>query len=1432
MGSDLGAGASSMSLSVASISLAPRNYAQEERQRKKRLFIRVPDPDESAPAPPPCHIQLLLDSCAATPQSASSPLDGLRAPGAGRGLEGRLRDTIRPQLAAVARAGPDLDTAEDRTEDEIFTVLLARDQEEAFDPRPSTIAVPLLPPRRCGLDNWDEDSLAALLAGCHSAPARDEQQVRLVEATRARLFRPSWHLRAPAQPAERASCLGVRLSAEASAHAFTAREAAAAFKRLCTPLAEWLPPPKKGHATEPELVSLDSLLGGLREHEPACSPMATPEQRRAPLASLASARQRSDRLRKLTAMDPLALGVDQPAARRLWLGDTMRDDLTPAPSGIPTLEEPLLPYHLEARPRPEHLVSLESLLAGQPPQLLLTAQGETATGIAREQLSAQMARLIASVMRGMGPRLGLFIAPSEEALATSEGRGLPPSVQAAVAGRDRDSDSLATLLLPTRPTTPHAQPGRQGRSAPSVSAMLGARTEEVNSIRQQLLRPTLPHGTPRRRRVHSKAAVWQAGAAASGRLPPVPSEARILRQSRDAAQSLSRKRSAPDPSPPWRSPARPRLLDVGEEEQMGDTAEGLHREPAGTVAQETPSSPWPRRRQHPPSPRTTHCPTRAEVRPPAEVRRLGLVAANPTPTVLAPALDREWQALELDESLADSVSAYFAAKRGGPAAGRTEAASAARPGSAAMARAGEEALVVKLEKAAKRGGVLAVLPESVSHALPMLAAALLHALVPHEHASALWLLPYGNVAEARQFWLHLGSSIEVRELSEPPGTGREPPLERGEVGLLALESIAAVPASGAPAPCAAPLVVATLSPPDLPTCGAIGRFLSAASGPQLVALVCGLPDDDAQSLLPMCKALGATHLHLRSGEDADVIELARQRRVHSFGVPRALALVGEELCELAENLLHQAQRRMEGLAGVALCASALRQAIDRFPRGGDSTAFKSLLACLCARQASESIGHADAAGFRSLLDGWAKSLKHQSACRPHPALASLVEGKEAVASAIARVDESMRRAVRAALGSAIDEGFGSARSGGVAGEPLLRQADGQHHGAAARHGVIGFASQRLLPAVRSECEQALRRGSDAEAGLSVQVVAVDEGMEPQHVLNLIQRSRQMAGGGGTGAALLLLLPHDKLLQFDVFPWAEFRLYIEANEENVPPLHLRAQLLQPLLSVHILRPYEAPDAPGDEGAVGGEPSDGVAPPETELPGGKDGPAASEALREAARLLRRSHGGRYDDSINLEAVHARKQGSAARSDGSGSRRGDTHPSGAGAIPWPVMIGEALLEAPRLHRLLRRKGLQLIETSSPLPHLFLDPSSGLLACDAPALLRPEELAKAVSLCESRGARTCHGISAVAARPLTPHVSFGDHRSEQLVGPRLGCRRPGLCQRGARLATARAAARRDQRVLAQAERSRHSLGPSVARPPAHPARAPPRRLRVALGR
>ena len=80
---------------------------------------------------------------------------------------------------------------------------------------------------------------------------------------------------------------------------------------------------------------------------------------------------------------------------------------------------------------------------------------------------------------------------------------------------------------------------------------------------------------------------------------------------------------------------------------------------------------------------------------------------------------------------------------------------------------------------------------------------------------------------------------------------------------------------------------------------------------------------------------------------------------------------------------------------------------------------------------------------------------------------------------------------------------------------------------------------------------------------------------------------------------------------------------------------------------------------------------------------------------------------------------------------------------------MIGEALLEAPRLHRLLRRKGLQLIETSSPLPHLFLDPSSGLLACDAPALLRPEELAKAISLCESRGARTCHGISAVAALP-----------------------------------------------------------------------------------
>ena len=63
---------------------------------------------------------------------------------------------------------------------------------------------------------------------------------------------------------------------------------------------------------------------------------------------------------------------------------------------------------------------------------------------------------------------------------------------------------------------------------------------------------------------------------------------------------------------------------------------------------------------------------------------------------------------------------------------------------------------------------------------------------------------------------------------------------------------------------------------------------------------------------------------------------------------------------------------------------------------------------------------------------------------------------------------------------------------------------------------------------------------------------------------------------------------------------------------------------------------------------------------------------------------------------------------------------------------MMGDDLLRYPRLHALLRRRGVRLIETSAARPHLILDHESGVLLLDLQTLRQPGLAASMVAECE----------------------------------------------------------------------------------------------------
>ena len=140
-----------------------------------------------------------------------------------------------------------------------------------------------------------------------------------------------------------------------------------------------------------------------------------------------------------------------------------------------------------------------------------------------------------------------------------------------------------------------------------------------------------------------------------------------------------------------------------------------------------------------------------------------------------------------------------------------------------------------------------------------------------------------------------------------------------------------------------------------------------------------------------------------------------------------------------------------------------------------------------------------------------------------------------------------------------------------------------------------------------------------------------------------------------------------------------------------------------------------DSPVVDHAVDGEPP-------AEADGGTDGGGSDDSpLSAMATALRTAHGRSYDELIDvsallrLPAATASESARDASNAGVGNLVAEAHrDAGISA----VMIGDELLRFPRLHALLRKRGVPLVETSAALPHLILDHESGVIVLDLPTL------------------------------------------------------------------------------------------------------------------
>lgn len=329
----------------------------------------------------------------------------------------------------------------------------------------------------------------------------------------------------------------------------------------------------------------------------------------------------------------------------------------------------------------------------------------------------------------------------------------------------------------------------------------------------------------------------------------------------------------------------------------------------------------------------------------------------------------------------------------------------------------------------------------------------------------------------------------------------------------------------------------------------------------------------------------------------------------------------------------------------------------------------------------------DPARFEGFLDQAVSSRKLAQTFQKAVELEQVLEHKAELAAALAELSRSKESALRRALNQAVQRG-------------LLRAAGGE-----ARYGVVVVRHDAKVKVLAAACEQSLE-------GTGIVVLATAVECEPCAAINLMK-----AAGGG-----LLVTSHEQLLRLDHdarssrlerpaegVPWSFFSMLVE-YDALPEPLAMQARL-DPRLSTVLLEGH-VPSASDSAAAA------------VEVGPDKQAPPQPSPLDSFILSLRQTHGASHDAAIETSSLLGSRAPALRRA---GEQAACDAPRSV------LMVGEdLLLRGRRLVGILRRQGVELIETSMELPHLILDHETGVLACDEEMLRQPEQVAQMVRRCE----------------------------------------------------------------------------------------------------
>ena len=590
---------------------------------------------------------------------------------------------------------------------------------------------------------------------------------------------------------------------------------------------------------------------------------------------------------------------------------------------------------------------------------------------------------------------------------------------------------------------------------------------------------------------------------------------------------------------------------------------------------------------------------------------------------------------------------------------------------------------------------LVIVPKSSRSELLNTCLQLLKPRLPHLYESATWIIP--------ESWLS-SALISLNHFAH--GCIGEQKIMWGDctIGVISMDSL--LKEELFDIGCSS-LVLLMDPNPDLSRLKLIGnvvRRFGEHGTARVVTLACGIADGTV-SFTDMCKDLHATSLILCAPSDPDIIFLNHKSTMYDFYLSTRLSEWQLELERIIAQTVEDL-RANATLAHISLTLQGIRDALKNFQRRGNSKLFWKLMECFSAMFLHDSLISMNTAGVHKFMQKIHQNAKQKEVFQQHSTLRQFIDKQDEFIQELAEAKRVFLEGMDNLLHNVLALAF-----------RLKKQftKDDFSSSTPPINILICTKAEHGIQMMQEVVTGVIRKIAPELAGAQyARMLPISSHMSTVQALESLQREQ----GAIKRPILIIIIPQDRLVAFDTFPWESLSSVVLLG--SLPEFIQVQASVNDRLALHTIECH--PQLMDTESGLTNVAK--VSHFKTSCKSGKSADHDSDLkLASAASSIRElfQHPNSSEKPIDVSSLYYNEM---------------TDVQGAAPdkkqLSLQLLFGEALLDFPSVFELLQENGVSLIECPIIYPHLILNDETGVIFTTGEELDVNGKVALQITECE----------------------------------------------------------------------------------------------------